>query len=82
MLDHAMPLSIDTTCRSVKGLVSRGLVQEEKGTNKGDPYYKGKYFFDSEMHLQLIVVDVDGKQGLFWHRFLPANSLCCGMQTL
>ena len=27
--------------RSVTGLVSRGLVQEEKGTNKGDPYYKG-----------------------------------------
>ena len=27
--------------RSVKGLVSRGLVQQEKGTNKGDPYYKG-----------------------------------------
>ncbi|KAL0029419.1 hypothetical protein WJX77_006094 [Trebouxia sp. C0004] len=25
---------------SVTGLVSRGLVQEEKGTNKGDPYYK------------------------------------------
>lgn len=27
--------------RSVKGLVSRGLVQQEKGTNKGDPYYQG-----------------------------------------
>lgn len=25
---------------SVKGLVSRGLVQQEKGMNKGDPYYK------------------------------------------
>ena len=28
-------------CRSVTGLVSRGLVNEEKGTNKGDPYYQG-----------------------------------------
>lgn len=27
--------------RSVTGLVSRGLVNEEKGMNKGDPYYQG-----------------------------------------
>ena len=33
--------TLPSALRSVTGLVSRGLVQEEKGTNKGDPYYKG-----------------------------------------
>lgn len=37
---------------SVKGLVSRGLVQEEKGTNKGDPYYKDIMKHVNTMHME------------------------------
>lgn len=37
---------------SVTGLVSRGLVQEEKGTNKGDPYYKDIMKHVNTVHME------------------------------